>query len=412
MAELTQTNLLRFPLGLDNRSLETQLADGSLRVSVNLDIDKNGALRARAGTRLVSAGDFHSFFEHPSHEFSLVAKDGSLCRMAGNSFVVLRTLSTNSRIYYSELNGAIFWSNGSDQGMVTDSGESGYWGVLTPPPPACVAVATGGLRAGMVRVTQTAIAPSGFESGAPAPVSVDVASGGGVQVTVPTGASFRVYATEPDGSEFRQVGGTWSSGSALTVDRAPKGKLLESLLAVRPPAGRFVTAHKGRLWFARDNVLWFTGALSPHWCFPKEGTIQIPETITMLSEVDDGLFIGTEHQVWFMPVDNPNNATIRMVFNRGVIEGSGLSMLPTSALSPQGPAGRSVAWLDTDGGFCIGRTGGTVQEVGRDRYVAGNARSSSMGYFERDGMMRVIAFMSGSEAPSAAQDSPITSVFP
>lgn len=411
MAEIAQTTLMRFPMGIDNRSLETQLADGSLRVSVNLDIDKDGALRTRAGARLVSSGDFHSFFEHPSHSFSLVAKDGSLCRMAGDSFVVLRSLSTNARIDYAELNGAIFWSNGSDQGMVTSDGDADYWGILTPSAPACTAVATGGLRAGVIRVTQVAIAPSGFESGAPAPVSVDIPEGGGVQVTVPLGASFRVYATEPDGSEFRQVGGTWSSGSVLMIDRAPKGKLLESLLAVRPPAGRFVTTHKGRLWFAINNALWFTGALSPHWLFPKECTIQLPEAITMLGAVDDGLFVGTIHRVLFIPVDRPSNASIRMVLNRGVIDGSGLSMLPTSALSSQGAAGRSVAWMDTDGGLCVGRTGGIVQEVGRDRYVAGNATSAGMSYFERDGMMRIIAVLSNAEAPSAAEDSLVTSVF-
>lgn len=411
MAKFAQTNLLRFPLGIDNRSLETQLADGALRVCINLDIDKNGALRTRAGARLVSAGDFHSFFEHPNHTFSLVAKDGSLCRMAGDSFVILRTLSTNARIYYAELNGDVFWSNGSDQGMVTASGDVSYWGILTPSQPTCVAITTGGLRAGTVRVTQTAIAPSGFESGAPAPASIDIIQGGGVQVTVPVGASFRVYATEPDGSEFRQIGGTWPSGSVLTIDRYPKGKLLESLLAVRPPASRFITVYKGRIWFATDNVIWFTGALSPHWLFPKECTLQLPEAITMMGAVDDGLFVGTTHQTWFILVDHPNNATIRMVLNRGAIEGSGLSMLPPGALSNQGPSGKSVAWLDTDGGLCIGRTGGAVQEIGRDRYVAGNAGSAGMSYFEHDGMMRIIAFLSNAEPPSAAQDTPITSVF-
>lgn len=57
---------VRFAVGLDNRSVETELADGALRVCENLDVTRGGSLLSRLGLRPVADGNYHSAYT-PDH---------------------------------------------------------------------------------------------------------------------------------------------------------------------------------------------------------------------------------------------------------------------------------------------------------------------------------------------------------
>lgn len=376
---------LKFPAGLDNRSRESSLPEGALRVCVNLDVTREGGLLARQGLRELIASGAHSFYGHPYQSYALCVVDGELNRFDGTTLNPLRTVRITAPMSYAILNGSVFFSNGYEQGRVDSSGNLAYWGIPTPPPPTCVPVTAGGCRAGTMRVTQTAVSPDGLESGAPEPVAVTVAEGGGVQVTVPTGADFRVYATDIDDSIYREVAQV-ASGGTITVGRSITGKPLESLFAVKPIPGQIVTTHKGRLWVASGHILWFTDELSPHWLFPHYGFFQFDSDITLVGAAEDGLFIGTPSRIYYLQGSLPTEMTLRQVLHLGAVPG-GLNDAPQDVLLGQGSfPSRCCVFMDTEGAFCIGRPGGIVQRVTDDRYVIGNAARAEISYWQHDGL--------------------------
>lgn len=412
MAESPVVPALKFPLGLNNRDRESALPEGTLREAVNVDITRDGGLLVRQGLRAIAAGNFHSFYGHPYQTYVLAVQDGSLIRWDGSTINALRAVHPTARMSYASLNNDVFFSNGHEQGRVTSAGTLSLWGLPTPPAPGCVAVSsTGGLRAGTLRVTQVAVV-DGLESGAPEPVAVAVAEGGGVQVTVPTGATFRVYATDVDGEMFRQAATVTSGGTAL-IGAGFVGKPLESLFAVKPLPGLWITAFKGRLWVASGSVVWFTDTLSPHWLFPQAGYYAFEDTVTGIVAAEDGLYIGTAARVWYLQGSKPAEMTLRPVLHLGMVAGSGLNDVPTDVLLGQGAfPSRCGAFLDTDGVFCIGRPGGVVQRITEQRYVMAPAERASVAYWQHEGLRQfTVALESVQGAANQALDGLVQATF-
>lgn len=412
MAESSAVPVLKFPLGLNNRDRESALPEGALRAAVNLDVTRDGGLLVRQGVRAVVAGSFHSFYGSPYRTYALAVQDGSLVRFDGTTVTSLRAVHPTARMSYAALNGDVFFSNGHEQGRVTSVGTLSLWGLPTPPAPVCVAVSTtGGLRVGTVRVTQVAVV-DGLESGAPEPVAVAVAEGGGVQVTVPTGATFRVYATDVDGEMFRQAA-TVASGGTTLIGAGFAGKPLESLFAVKPLPGLWITAFKGRLWVASGSVVWFTDTFSPHWLFPQAGYYAFEDTVTGIVAAEDGLYIGTAARVWYLQGSKPAEMTLRPVLHLGMVAGSGLNDIPTDVLLGQGAfPSRCGAFLDSDGVFCIGRPGGVVQRVTEQRYVMDSAERASVAYWQHEGLRQfTVALESVQGAANQALDGLVQATF-
>lgn len=412
MADSPAVPVLKFPLGLNNHDRESALPDGSLREVVNLDITRDGGLLARQGLRKVIDGDFHSFYGHPARYYALAVQAGNLVRFDGSTATILRSVHPTARMSYATLNNEVFFSNGHEQGRVTANGSLSIWGLPTPPPPVCTVVAdTGGFRAGTVRVTQVAVV-DGLESGASEPVAVLVSEGGGVQVTVPTGATFHVYATDVDGDVFRQAATVVSGGTTL-VGADFTGKPLESLFAVKPLPGLYVTAYKGRLWVASGSVVWFTDTLSPHWLFPYAGYYAFEDTVTGIVAAEDGLYIGTAARVWYLQGAKPAEMTLRPSLYLGMVAGSGLNDIPTDVLLGQGSfPSRCGAFLDRDGVFCIGRPGGIVQRITEQRCVIGPTDYASITYWQHEGLRQfTVAAESVNDSANTALDSLVQATF-
>ncbi len=403
---------LKFPAGLDNRSRESSLPEGALRVCVNLDVTREGGLLARQGLRELLASGAHSFYGHPDQGYALCVSGGELCYFDGMTLTPIRTVNATALMSYAALNGNIYFSNSHEQGRITPTGELAYWGIPTPPPPVCIPVDAGACRAGTMRITQTAVSADGLESGAPEPVAVAVAEGGGVQVTVPTGADFIVYATDIDGDVFRAVA-TVVSGGTITVGRTITGKPLESLFAVKPIPGQFVTAYRGRLWVASGSVLWFTDDLSPHWLLPHLGYFLFERDITLLCAVEDGLLIGTASRIYFLHGNHPSDMTQRPALHLGAVYGSGLNDAPQDVLLGPGMApSRCCAFLDSEGAFCMGRAGGIIQRITNDRYLAGTASTAQTVYWSHEGLRQFTLLISDTTAqPNKALDPLVKTTF-
>lgn len=404
---------LKFPLGINNRDREYALPDGALREATNLAVTRDGGLISRKGLREVLSGDCHSLYTPPHGRFVLVVKDGQLSRFDGaESLTTL--VSVNGPVVYASLNDEVYWTDGTVLSRVLFSGELGIWGMNSPPEPLCTAVTHGGLYEGEYQVAMTAVHPSGLESGAIGAVSVVVAAGGGIQVTVPSanGVQFALYRTGAQGGqdELRWTA-TVNPGATVLLGVGNSGKPLESLHVTRPLPGQCLIQHKGRLWSASNNVVWFTEAKSPHWLRPDLGYFQVESTVTLLAAVEDGVYVGTASRVYFLQGNDPYKATQRPVSSVGAAAGTLFEPPYDLFLGDGSFPTRQASWWDVEGNLCIGKPGGIVVRPVAKHFVAGETLSGIMTYHTSDGLRQLIASLDARVSSLQAVDVSVTEVF-
>lgn len=408
----TTTATLRFPAGVDNRSREYGLAEGAAREIVNLDVTKGGGLRCRNGLRHVTAGDCHSLFSHPTGNYALLVRDGSLCRLAVDETLTVLT-SVAGPVVYAELNGDIFWSDGSGIGRVQSDGTPAPWGLATPAPPP-LAVTEGGMPAGPYQVAMTAVhVASGLESGAAEPATITLSAPGGILATAPSASAsfrFRFYLTPPSGESGElHLAATVDPGTTATLAiSTPDGPRLQSLLAVKPfPSTRLLT-FKGRLWGASGTVVWYTSERSPHWLFPATGFYSFESPVRMLGAAEDGVYVGLSDRTYYLQGGHPGEMTQRLVSTVGAVAGGG-EPLPTDVFAGQsGFPTRQCAWWDVEGVLCIGKPGGVIVRPHGDRFSAGIAATTASGYHARDGLRQWVSILRSDDpitGPMQATDS-------
>lgn len=400
---------LKFNAGLNNRARETALPEGALRQCTNLDVTNEGTLRVRDGLRLWLSGAWHSLYPHPHGAYLCAVKDSMLGVVKNSGFTALTAVVGPVR--YAELNGDIFWSDGTEQGRIDGAGALVGWG-LNPPPAlqATVVAGQGGLAAGTYQITYTALV-SGLESGAPVPLQLEVATGGGISVTTPTSsARFAVYLTPPNGQshEFAKVA-ELAGGVTVVVGDGWRGKNLESLRAVKPYPADFLCAYKGRLWGTLENTLWFTDALSPHWLFPENGYFLFDAPITLLEATEDGLYIAAGERTFFLQGTEPGSWALRTVRYSGAVRGSGFGLAPFEVM---GGTAKACVWLATDGVFCIGRASGAVLVVtDKAMSLSAGLRGLSV-YWEHAGLCAfLVATDDQEQVGNVADDSTVATVF-
>lgn len=417
MAEARPAITLKFPAGIDNRSREYALVEGSARVLDNVDVARDGGVRCRDGARQVWSTACHSLFAHPRGLYLLLVRDGVLGQMDRLETWTALT-SVAGPVIYALLDDEIYWSDGTTVGRVKADGSLAPWGLATPAPPTPVAVAgAGSLAAGDYQVTMTAVHSTGLESGAGEPVKVTLTVTGGIQVTAPVSASyiFKVYAAPRYGEspELRHVA-TLAGGASVTLGLIDGGKRLDSLLAVKPLPAQCLCAHKGRLWAASGSVVWFTSEKSPHWLFPASGYYAFESTVTMLGAAEDGVYVGLADRIYYLQGNDPQKMTRRLVAALGAVPGGGQDIPVDLFLGQGGFPSRQCAWWDTEGVLSIGKPGGIVVRPAVDRYAAGAGESGRIGYRRVQGIRQLVSVLASTEAIAGdwqATDVSVATVF-
>lgn len=404
---------LKFPLGTDNRSREHSLPEGAARQIINLDVTRDGGLLCRNGGRQVNSAECHSIFAHPSGNYVLLVRDGSLCRMSADESLTVIT-SVAGPVTYAELNGDIFWSDGSSIGRVQADGTVAPWGLATPAVPPLTVVSGGALPAATYHIAMTALhVATGIESGAAEPTTVTLTAAGNILATAPAASAsfkFNFYLTPPNGEsgELRRVATVDPGASVTLATVTPNGPRLQSLLAVKPyPSTRLLT-YRGRLWGASGDTVWYTSERSPHWLFPATGFYSFESAVRMLGAAEDGVYVGLADRIYYLQGGHPGEMTQRLVSTVGAVAGGG-EPVPTDAFT--GAAGfptRQCVWWDVDGFLCVGKPGGVIVRPHGERFSAGTAATAANSYYARDGLRQLISILGSDDpltGPTQATDS-------
>lgn len=302
-------------------------------------IDQGHSLATVGGTTMLAMGEALSVLES----------------VAPLTTTTLRTGLTAMRPFsYAELAGEVWWSNGEDSGRCNSDHTDSPWAVPTPgSAPTLASTVVGTLPAGSYRVAISHAMADGEESAAML-AGVDLASAGGIVVTLPVAQAgtdrFVVYCSGPDGDVLQRSTTVVASTASVTVSSPAAGRMLGQRAFLAPlPAGDQVAFFNGRLLSASGSILNYSDVYDFGLYNPAKNWIRLPDEIRVVAPCENGVFIGTTRVVyWYAGTDIASAE----VFER----------IPASSVRGtvfNHPNGVAVGWMSSDG-MLIGTPDGAV----------------------------------------------------
>ncbi len=195
--------------------------------------------------------------------------------------------------------------------------------------------------------------------------------------------------------------GQWISPVMRPTDTL--GAIAGRMLGAVPMATE-IEHYKGRIYLANERLLWATELYLYDLVDKTKNFIQFENDITMVRAVDDGLYVGTTAQLFFLQGTFAEGLKRSIVVDAPVIPGSAV-LAPTADVHPQArsgpvPEGTSPVFMTGDG-VCVGLDGGQVFNLTRGRVVFPGAQSAAALYRSDQGANAYLAVADSAGGPSA-----------
>ena len=294
--------------GLHNSNDLVEMGLEWQRVVDNVNITNTGKIQRRDGFSL-------SFSAVPSGAFTTadflrmyLVDAGALKQvLPGLTTVTLRSGLVSDPMRWTELNQRVYFTNGTDSGIILADGTVLDWVWGIPAAPTLVPM-TGSLPVGQYQVCCTFLLSDGRETGSGDVSVIDVTQGQGIQISgIPqaAGKTTLVYIA-PANSQVFQFAFSNSSGSANWNSRPSSlGADLTTHMRRPLPAGASIPASwMGRIcatsFFASKNqsAVWMSDALAPHLFDLQSGFFLVPGEVVLLAPTKDALIIGTRSEMF------------------------------------------------------------------------------------------------------------------
>jgi hypothetical protein len=372
--------------GLRNDVSPERFDSGDLAVADNIDIDRTGRIARRAGYTQQVAGASHSLWANEQGTQCFFAQSNTLYALNANlSSTPIATLSNSDKIWFEQVNDRVYFSNGTDTGVIEQGGAARSWGVAPPVLPEVV-LGTGNMNCGTYLFTMTYLCVDGQESGAPAAATVQIpADGGAITFTdLPIPGDPRIiakaiYLTEANGEDLYQaLIIPVTTGSATYANDGTELNLpLDSAFLQAAPPGQIVAYYRGRMWVAQGDVLYPSEPYA-YERFDPRLNMQLDGRITLLAALTDkelydtgknsGFFIGTDRSCGVLIGSSPEDFQYVPKTSYGAVFGA-VDKLDGSVFEDGSTGTLEIpAWLTTEG-ICVGMPGMVVRNLTRTRYT-------------------------------------------
>ena len=139
-----------------------------------------------------------------------------------------------------------------------------------------------------------------------------------------------------------------------------------------PPVGTIVAYYRGRVYVVQNNVLWYSEEFAFGAFDLARGFIPFSGDIRMVQPVDDGIFISTDTQTFFLSGQSPLQFELVKVADYPAIKGSDCKLQGRAVSGEYGGTsiiegnGNAVLWL-SNLGVCYGGPGGNFKNLTLDR---------------------------------------------
>lgn len=293
--------------GLNNIADPLTLGASWLTVAENVDITEAGSVLRRDGYSKVLDAAPSGAYVTADYARTYLSNGNLLLRLYDDmSTRIVAGLTSTAPLYFTEVNGDVFYSNGIDKGIIRPDDALLAWDWPTPDTPDLAAV-TGNLPQGQYQVLCTFFLPDGRETGSGVAAALTVDEGSALQITnIPQlpGLTTALYIA-PANSEVFQFAFT-TTRTAETWNASPDalGSELTTLLLNPPPE----TATVPMMWQGRAylmeylpnldaTVVWMSEPLGFHLFNLDETFLQVPGRGTLLAPTEGGLIIATERTI-------------------------------------------------------------------------------------------------------------------
>lgn len=141
---------------------------------------------------------------------------------------------------------------------------------------------------------------------------------------------------------------------------------------IDPPIGNLIEFYNGRIYITQGNALWFSEPFNYHAFDSARGVIPFADTIQMIAAVDDGLFVSTTKEVFFISGDQPNDFKLVVKNNYPAISGTEAKFIGRLVFDQDGNFSiaksgmKSVIWL-SEAGINYGSSGGQFKNLTEDK---------------------------------------------
>lgn len=375
--------------GINNYRPIEELEAKYIAGAVNFDIDDAGLLRSRKGYKLIYNGNCHSLFSHNETTYFREAdtlksitkspSTSSGCSTSSGSWVVatLETgpkMSGRQRMWYVAVNDCIYYSDGVVAGCI-QNGQTRQWGIMPPPLPDVQSASSGSLKRGIYLVGLTYQRSDGYESGCAGAVEIETSGGFYVNYDASDNASVvavNIYVSMRGADVLYLAYSADNVSGSYFYDGTgmPLSYQLNTMFEQPPVAGQLIEYFYGHMIVAKDNCLFFSEPYR-YESFRYDSNFMVFENrVTLLAAVKDGLFVGTERDIYFLQGTNPLQLVRYNVAGYGAVYGSQYRGKPYA----------DVVCFESERGLCRITTGGQFENM-TDGVVYFDAGEIGAGYF-------------------------------
>lgn len=371
---LSRTDKFR---GLNNVSETTRLGNAWLKTANNVHVNDRSAIERRSGYTLSRSGSITGAYSTLDFGRMFIVDGGELKQVNEDmSVVTLRTGITSAPMYWAEVNGEIYYSNGASKGIIGVNNAVRDWSWSVPDTPR-VSATGGSMDPGNYRVACTFVLPDGRETGSSDFASVHLPDGGGLSITnIPQGGGVtNVYVSPADSSVFQYAFSTTATSGSWNASLNNLGQEMVTYLMSPPPETAVHVAYwQGRMYLMEYQVssdtttIWFSEPFGFHLFNQEASFIQVRQKGQFLAASAKGLIIGTNCAVyvydgksieqvanygvppgWPSAMDDSDGSIYFWTY-RGLCQGAPFSNLTERMISVNHGDQASVAVVQTEGG--------------------------------------------------------------
>lgn len=372
-------------LGLRNTVAQSDFEPGDLEVALNVDQTDAYRLRRRKGfSATPSTASYHSLWSNGT--VALMVSGTSLMEVMPDftTRVLRNDLTPGLRMDYDSMGNRVFFSNGAETGVFQDH-QVRTWGIAVPFPLPLVSLIGGSLPPGRYQYAMTFVRSDGQESGTgniggavgnivlpPASTAKGpVQPAGGLQFTQlpvssdPDVLTKRLYISPVNGEALYSLFTLPNSATVATYTTERMGTLpLQTQFLAPAPPTRDVTVFNGHILSVRGSILYRSEAFSPELFDLRKG-LPFASRITLVAPMYNGVYLGTDTELFWMQGRRPDQWEITLRLNVGVIFGT-LAYVRAEELSP-GQQGFAAIFA-TPRGIFAGMPDGSLIDLTEERF--------------------------------------------
>jgi len=363
--------------GIRNDVSPERTSPGDMVAGVNVLLRDDNRIQRRMGALLrQTAGvgqTLHSLWSD-GDQIGLCVQGSNLCHIHPTTHVLTEVAALDARsppMAYTSLDGAVYFSNGTDTG-VYQQGRVRTWGLEAPACPAA-SVVPGSMPAGLYHWTLTYVRNDGQQSGAIETRSAQLAQSSGLRWTLPVSTDPTVthkalWLSTADGEVMYRAAIVANAEieAVYAGDTTELTDPMQTMWLAPAPPGQCIGVFRGRLWVADDAVLYPSQPFSPE-LFDRRENLQHQGRVTMLATRpdDQALLVGSTAGVGWMIGSTPADMRYEHALDDPVLPGS-LVWVPGDRFG-KGHDKDVPMWTGQSGVYAATPPYWTVQAVTLDR---------------------------------------------